>query len=432
MKAHDSARSAMSLTQDRYGVASSSLAKFVGSSPSQPSSNLPKQFVSILQEQGCVAPVRDAWLQVSEAETSALLRDVRDIVPTDPWDQTRMLTVRQREVLGLVFRAVVGSQEPLVLSPASTCRCILALVKSGHAKVSDLSAAIAEEADKVAARPRAAAVDPQGPPGSRAKSPLVFSLPLHLLPSHDARSSPYPSSLPSSRSLNSRNTETPRSVTAWGTPLGTPRGANQPNKISHVRKNQLELLLQDAPQRQQSEMEFQRRQEQRRPLQESQLQVASALGVIRPHVLAPAHHAVPRRRPAESPPPAASSPMSLFALQSQPQIVSAAVEAEAGDAGLEELLSTGSGGPPPSYAQASPPYSAVDAAPVGVAELLPSLGLRDYSELLLRSGYEYSSDLVGVTKDELLAMGILPGHAQRLINGVSQRHPKVVSPLPGS
>eukprot|EP01062_Namystynia_karyoxenos_P035938 TRINITY_DN2621_c0_g1_i2.p2 TRINITY_DN2621_c0_g1~~TRINITY_DN2621_c0_g1_i2.p2 ORF type:complete len:553 (+),score=134.31 TRINITY_DN2621_c0_g1_i2:134-1792(+) len=60
--------------------------------------------------------------------------------------------------------------------------------------------------------------------------------------------------------------------------------------------------------------------------------------------------------------------------------------------------------------------------PPGVATVLGWLGLsaEGYHNTLRAQGFELASDLVGVAREELVAMGLLPGHANRVYNMIAR------------
>eukprot|EP01060_Flectonema_neradi_P029569 TRINITY_DN4115_c0_g1_i1.p1 TRINITY_DN4115_c0_g1~~TRINITY_DN4115_c0_g1_i1.p1 ORF type:complete len:452 (+),score=93.70 TRINITY_DN4115_c0_g1_i1:456-1811(+) len=383
---------------------------------------LSKKVLELLAQKGWEQDVREAWEDLIETEVTALMTSLRNAVTTDSWDTTRVLTIRQRDVLDAVFSEILGIPPMgLVASPESICRAIVALCSSGRISPAAVSTSIEKHA---ATHSSTQAID-------HAKSRFTRTRPLGQSPlpspALECRVSPYPTPV---LSLSS-------DLQAELANLKHPRG-----RLSAIRKRQAELLLGESLKtRQAAELQFHKQRENALPLSESQLLNGSKLGTT-PFLF--------RMPPASS---TFSQNDEKFALNGDegPRDMSLSSGGGGGAEGtpmsldFDSLLSMESptnqrpqilsshsshssislGVPHRSHHQhkldntSSP--SMIQTPPINfssLSDMLSQLKLSQYEWKLKKCGYDLCSDLFGISKDELVTMGMLPGHAQRLMNTV--------------
>ena len=368
-----------------------------------------KKVLELLSQKGWEQDVRDAWDDLMESEVTALMNSLRNAVSDDPWDTTRVLTLRQRDTLAAVFSEVLGIPPTgLVASPESICRAIVALCSSGRISSSAVNAAIQKHAITFSssqaienAKNRFNRTRPLG------QSPLPS-------PALECRVSPYPTPV---LSLSS-------DLQAELANLKHPRG-----RLSAIRKRQAELLLGESLKtRQDAEIQFHKQRDSVLPLSETQLSNGTKLGTT--PFLFPNLSASPSFPDCDlgsdgdvkvttSVSGVLDCPLSLdfetltsvdSAIQfNRPHLLSSHSSHSTLSLGVHHP----DGGSSPSMFQAPPlSYSSL-------SDMLTQLNLSQYEWKLKKCGYDLCSDLQGISKEELIAMGMLPGHAQRLLNTVT-------------
>ncbi|KAJ9471988.1 hypothetical protein DIPPA_05402 [Diplonema papillatum] len=264
IKAHLSASKARPLKVEQYGIAQmitdgshatqridSASIKFRDAVVERSvQSGVPHKMAELLSSRGWLSKVNETWAVVSNQQVESLLQSIRAAVPADPWDLTLVLTLAQREVLSKLFAEVVAaSTEGLVSSPASVCRCLIALSAAGVVEMERVHALVNQHA--LQSRPL--------PAGPRKWSGLLMPAPSMERIVDCCRVEPYPTSRAGAEGKSAD--------------ADVKRG-----KISAVRKRQLEVLLTHARNRQREEVRYHEKLEDIRPLDEAQLSNGTKLG----------------------------------------------------------------------------------------------------------------------------------------------------------
>eukprot|EP01064_Diplonema_japonicum_P006569 TRINITY_DN14417_c0_g1_i1.p1 TRINITY_DN14417_c0_g1~~TRINITY_DN14417_c0_g1_i1.p1 ORF type:complete len:505 (+),score=123.23 TRINITY_DN14417_c0_g1_i1:31-1545(+) len=328
---------------------------------------LPKMIIAILATKGWKEVVEEKWCEVTEDEVEELLEHIRSVVSLDAWDSTRVLGLGQREVLGNSFNKIVQADcSNIKASPSNTCKCLLALCKANITTLQTVGSVIEKQSIVYANMMRSAKDTLLVPP-----------------PSPSCRTAPYPMK---------------------GDLRGELAGLQRkPGKVGLVRRKQLEVLLEDAQKRQSAEVMYHKKIEGTRPLQEFHKSNGIKLGMTPLHV------------------PCVASPTCFLMDTLNSDVSMCSMSVDEGD----EPRDVGMDGEAESSHASQPP------ANVGtpcLASLMLSLKLTQYTFDLKKAGYDLPTDLQGISKNELLSIGFLPGHAQRLLNAVSSLPPQ--PPLP--
>eukprot|EP01059_Diplonema_ambulator_P004251 TRINITY_DN13956_c0_g1_i1.p1 TRINITY_DN13956_c0_g1~~TRINITY_DN13956_c0_g1_i1.p1 ORF type:complete len:647 (+),score=120.60 TRINITY_DN13956_c0_g1_i1:1169-3109(+) len=344
-------------------------------------STAPKSMLKILEKRGLKAVVHDKWNEVNETDVEKLLEYIRDTTPVDDWDRTRVLGLGQREVLENSFSKIVNEDcSTVTASPSTMCRCIMALCLAGFTDLAVVKSTIQKQSAVYKSIMRVSDALQSPPP-----------------PSPSCRTAPYPM----------------KSMDPRAELLGLQR---KPGKVSVVRQRQLEVLLEHAKRRQREELLFYKRKELTQPLQDYHKRNGIRLGMTPIQVPCVA-----------SPTCFVQSEQSVNCDQSVCSTVSMSVD----DFELESLGGMDvDQGPAPSVCSSASVGSQVHCVRT-TAELLGSLKLSQYTFDLKDSGYDLPTDLIGITKQELLSIGLLPGHAQRLLNAI-EKLPRQLPPKPPS